>query len=167
MSALLGGIGLITGIIGKKKEANAQAKAAAADAEVAKQNAELVGQQIKDAVYRGTRTTRDIFVEGKKVAGQQRAAMGANNLDLTFGSPLDLIYSTQIDAMRDAETAKQNTANEILDLERERVNYTSQAANATATSKYAKSAGTISALSGAASDAARLVAPGGAWASIV
>lgn len=92
--------------------------------------------------------------------------MAANNLDLNFGSPLDVIYNTQIAFMRDMDTAGRNTKNEIRDLERERINYTARAKSSKDAAGYAKTAGTISALSGAASGVGNLIAPGGAWADI-
>lgn len=93
--------------------------------------------------------------------------MGAMGLDLTMGSPLELIYNTQLDVMRDVDTAKDNMEEEVLGLEREKVNYTASAAAKDAEARYAASAGTIGVIGSAAQGIGKLIQPGGAWANIV
>ncbi len=71
--------------------------------------------------------------------------MGAasNYLDTTFGSPLDAIFMTTDNIRRDMETSRRNTQGEVMDLERQKLNFTAQAAASTREAKYAKQAGNI------------------------
>lgn len=167
LNAVLGGIGLISGILGKNKQARAQAAAAEDQARIAEANAELVDKQIADAIYRNRRETGDVIREGAGVAGAQRAAFAANNLDLTFGSPLDAIYNTQIDFLRDTDTLRHNLRGELLDLRREKVNFTASAAAARKEASNARSAGVLSVVGGIAEGIGVLTQPGGAWADII
>lgn len=105
--------------------------------------------------------------EGAGVAGAQRAAFAANNLDLTFGSPLDAIYNTQIDFLRDTDTLRHNLRGELLDLRREKVNFTASAAAARKEASNARSAGVLSVVGGIAEGIGVLTQPGGAWADII
>lgn len=119
-----------------------------------------------DAVFRGRREQQSVVREGRATVGGQRAAMGAQHLDLSVGSPLDLVYNTQVEFMKDRDTAARNTRKELLDLEREKVNYTATAnAQSRAASNY-RTAGTIGAISAGANAIGQLIRPGGAWANI-
>lgn len=89
-------------------------------------------------------------------AGRQRVGAGAAYLDLSWGSPLDAIYQTSDNIMRDLETSARNTQNEITDLERQKVNYTAQADASKREAKYASQAGRIKTLADAATGAADL-----------
>lgn len=140
--------------MGNRKATRAAKAAAAAEARVAEENAKLVDVQIKDAAFRGSRDQGDVQRAGREAAGRQHVGAGANYLDTKFGSPLDAIYMTSDNMRRDLETAKRNTQSEITDLQRQKVNYTAQAAASTREGKYAGQAGAIKTIADAASSAA-------------
>lgn len=165
-SAIVGAVGAVSGIFGAKKQADAQADQARAQAKIAKKNAELVDDLMLNAIFRGRRQQQDVVTEGRAVVGRQRAAMGASHLDLTTGSPLDLVYNTQVEFMRDKDTAARNTEEELLDLRREKVNYTASAEGSRAAASNYRTAGTINAIASGANSFAQLMKPGGAWANI-
>lgn len=155
-------------MIGSRKASKANAAASAADAAVAKKNAELVGLRIDDAIFRGRRTQQDIVEEGAATVGRNRANMaGSGKLDLSFGSPLDTIYNTIMDFQRERATAERNTGNEILDLERERVNYTARAQGSAAAASAQRSAWGVTALGQIANNIGTGIQPGGAYASLI
>lgn len=135
----------VVGAIGAKKQGDAQAAQARIEAQVARENAELVDLKVKDAIYRGARSERDVRRAGDQAIGSQRAATGANNLDLNFGSPLDMVYETMRLVGEDTETVKRNTASEVADLGQEKKNYLAQAQGASAAATSYRAAGTMNA----------------------
>lgn len=156
--AIIGAVGLGLNFLGARKQAKAEAAQLNERARVAEANAELVDEQIGDAVFRGRRQQQEVIERGKQVVGAQRAGMGAANLDLSFGTPLDLIYETTTQFMRDAEQVGRNTMNEVRDLEREKLNFGSEAASSRIAARSVNRAGTISALGSTLSGASRLYA---------
>jgi hypothetical protein len=121
---------------------------------MARENAKLVDLQINDAQFRGQREIGDVVRAGRDVAGRQRTGAAANFLDTTWGSPLDAIFMTTDAIKRDMESSRRNTANEITDLNRQKLNFTSQAAASSREASYAKTAGTIKSIATAAGGAA-------------
>lgn len=164
--AIIGAIGAISSVVGAKKAGDAQAAASKAEARIAKQNAALVDKLIADTVFRGSREKQQLSRDGMALASQQKAMMAAGNLDLTMGTPLDILYSTQIDMFKDLDTAQRNTNRELTDLERAKVNYNLSSSAASAAARGYKTAGTLSAIGNAANAYATLTSPGGAWANI-
>ena len=77
-----------------------------------------------------------------------------NNMDLTFGSPLDTILNTTVAIQEDAARARRNTDKEVYDLEVQRKNFLNNANVQGATAKNARTGGFIAgvgtALKGAA-----------------
>lgn len=156
LNFVLGGIGLASNLIGGRKASKANAAAAAEEARVAEENAKLVDLQIGDARFRGSREIGDVMRAGREAAGRQRVGAGANYLDTGFGSPLDAIFMTTDNIMRDFETSKRNTQGEITDLERQKLNFNAQAAASRRESANARTAGNIRTIADAASGAADL-----------
>ena len=59
-------------------------------------NATLADRRAKDAVERGAREEQMQRAKNQQLLGRQRAAMGANGVDLGFGSPLDTMVDTAV-----------------------------------------------------------------------
>lgn len=135
-----------------------QGKAASANAkfqqQIAIDNANRTTTEMRDAAMRGTDEERRVLAEGGKTIANTRGALASNNMDLTFGSPLDTIIDTSMEVERDAYRVKTNTDREIDDLEQKRRNQRNQASAYGAEASNAKTAGFIAgvgtALSGAA-----------------
>jgi hypothetical protein len=150
----LGIVGLGASLIGGRKEAKAAEASAKAQAAVDAENAKLVDLQIGDAIFRGEREVGQVVREARAAVGRQRVGAGSAYLDLSFGSPLDAIYMSTDNMRRDMESLKRNTQGEVTDLQRQKVNYTAQAAASNRTAKNARTAGTIRSIADAASGAA-------------
>jgi hypothetical protein len=95
-ASLIGGIGQI-------EQGKATANAAKYNAQVAEMNATLADRQAKDAIARGQQEEQQKRMQTAQLMGKQRVAAAANNLDLSFGSPLDTIVDAakmgEIDAL--------------------------------------------------------------------
>lgn len=140
------GVSAIVGMVGQKRQYAAQRAQSEREAEIARKNAELVDLQIKDAHKRGADKQRDVKRNRDQTIGQQRAATAGNNVDVSYGSPLDLVYETQRLAIEDATAQRRNTQNEVRDLERQKLNYNSAASGASAAADNYGAAGNIAAI---------------------
>lgn len=141
-STVIGGVGQI-------QQGNAQAAAMRYNAQVAEMNATLADRRAKDALERGKVEEQQQRLRAAQLMGKQRAAMAANGVDLSFGSPLDNLVDTAELAELDALTIRRNAANEAYDFETQGVNYRADAnlsrmnASAARTGGYLSAAGTI------------------------
>lgn len=137
------------GAVGAIQQGNAQAEASRYNAKVSTMNAEMSRRRAKDAQERGAREEQQKRAQIAALKGQQIAAMAANGVDLTFGSPLDTIADTAMLGELDALTIRKNTAREAYDYEVQAVNGQADAnlsrmnANASQTAGYLNAAGTL------------------------
>lgn len=128
---------------------NAQAAAATYNAQVAEMNATLADRAAKDALERGAAEEQRKRMEIAAIQGRQQAAMAANGVDLTFGSPLDTLVDTATLGELDALTIRRNAAREAYDYETQGVTYRADAtlsrmnASAARTGGYLNAAGTV------------------------
>lgn len=155
VSAVMAGSSLL-GAMGNRKQGQANAAQAKIEAKVARENAALVGLQIKDAMFRGKNNLRDVRRQGAEITGRQRVAAGANNLDLSFGSPLDMIYNTAQLMGEDLETTERNTASEVADLTQRQKNYLSGAQGQDKAAKNYVKAGNLAAFGSLLSGGAQI-----------
>lgn len=110
------------GAIGSIQQANAAAAAANYNAQVQEMNAQISEENAEDALERGADEEQALRRRHAQIIGQQEAAMAANGVDLSFGSPLDTLVDTTYLADLDALNVRSNAA-------RENYNYRVQAAN--------------------------------------
>ena len=93
----------LLGAAGQVQQAKATAEANKYNAQVAEMNAQIAEKQAKDAIERGKQEEQQKRLQTSQLEGRQRAAMAANGVDLSFGSPLDTIVDTakmgEIDAL--------------------------------------------------------------------
>jgi len=142
------------GAMGAIQQGNAAAEAGRYNAKVAEMNAVMSERRAKDAMERGAREEQRKRTEVAALKGRQVAAMAANGVDLSFGSPLDTIVDTAVLGELDALTIRKNAANEAYDHRVNAVNGRSDAtlsrmnADAAQTGGYLNAAGTL--LGGAA-----------------
>ena len=141
-STVIGGIGQI-------QQANAASAASKYNAQVAEMNATLADRRAKDALERGAVEEQRKRMEVAQLQGRQRAAMAANGVDLTFGSPLDALVDTAVLGDLDALTIRQNAAREAYDFQVQGVNQRADAtlsranASASRTGGYLGAAGSV------------------------
>lgn len=123
-STLMGGVSAI-------QQGNAAAASANYNAQVSTMNAKIANENARDAQTRGATEEQAKRREVAQIAGKQKASMAANGIDVTFGSPLDLLVDTAMLGEVDALTIRSNAA-------REAYAYSTDAANNTANAKFQK-----------------------------
>jgi len=140
-----------------------QAKAAASayneQAKLARRNALAAEAQAKNAAYSGAEEEQAVRRKGRRVMGAQAAGYGANNIDISSGSALDVLNSTNYDNLMDALAVRRNAANEVYGYQTEAVNSRNQAKSYQTAAANATKAGWLNAgaslLSGTTSLAGR------------
>lgn len=75
---------------------------------VARNNAAIADMQSADALKRGEDNATRALRQGRMVAASQRAAFSARGLDISEGTPADIIDQTNFFSQSDAETARSN-----------------------------------------------------------
>jgi hypothetical protein len=139
----------VLGAAGAIQQGNAAAAAGKYNAQVADMNATLSERRARDALERGEREEQRKRSEVAALKGRQIAASASNGVDLSFGSPLDMIVDTAVLGELDALTIRKNTANEAYDHRVQAVNGRAEArlskmnASAAQTGGYLNAAGTL------------------------
>lgn len=139
----------LLGAAGQIQQAQATSAAAEYNAKVGEMNAKLSERRARDAIERGAAEEQRKRLETARLQGQQKAAMAANGVDLTFGSPLDTIVDTAVLGELDALTIRTNAYRESYDREVDAANQRAGAqlsrmeAKAAKTGGYLAAAGTV------------------------
>lgn len=138
-STVMGGIGAI-------QQGQSQAASVRYNAQVSEMNAKLADRAAKDALDRGALEEQKQRQKTAALIGNQKAAMAANGVDLTFGSPLDTIVDTAVLGELDALTIRSNAYREERDIRQQGANYRGQAAMQRASADSASTGGFLSAM---------------------
>lgn len=133
---------MMAGMAMKAGSAYAQSKNAKAmynaQAAVSENNALLASWEAEDALKRGDKAAAGVRLQGRLMKGNQRAAMGANNVDLGVGSALQILTDTDYFSELDALETKDNAAREAWALRNQAINFKNQAAMSRAQGKAQK-----------------------------
>lgn len=105
----------LMGAAGQIQQGNAAAAAGRYNQQVAEMNAKIADNQARDALERGKIEEQKKRREVAQISGRQQAAMAANGVDISFGSPLDVLADTAIQGELDALTIRSNTYREEYD----------------------------------------------------
>lgn len=147
-------IGTVTSTLGTLQSSAAASANAKFQQQLALDNASRTTEQMRDAAERGADEEQQVMREGAQVTANMRGALASNNMDVTYGSPLDAIIQSTVEVERDAYRVRRNTAAEIRDLETSRTNFRNSASARGAEASNARTAGFIAgvgtALSGTA-----------------
>lgn len=135
----------LLGAAGQIQQAQATASANKFNAQVAEMNANLADRRARDAIERGAQEEQRKRQEVAQIKGKQVAAMAANGVDLTFGSPLDTIVDTAVLGELDALTIRTNAYREAYEHRVDAVNKRADASMSRAAAKNAATAGYIGA----------------------
>ncbi|HEY7824469.1 MAG TPA: hypothetical protein VIG24_16630 [Acidimicrobiia bacterium] len=127
------------------QQGNAAAASGRYNAQVAEMNATLADRRAKDAIERGAVEEQQKRAEVAQLQGRQKAAMAANGVDLTFGSPLDTLVDTAVLGDLDALTIRQNSAREAYDFNVQGMNSRADATLSRANARSAKTGGYLNA----------------------
>jgi len=95
---------------------------------VAKQNAALANQQALDAAKKGNQELEMQAQKVRALKGAQTAALASNGLDLSEGTPLAILNSTDQIGASDAAVIRQNVDRQIWGFRMQANNYSSEAA---------------------------------------
>jgi len=148
-------MGTVASVLGGMQQASAASANAKFQQKIAMDNAERTSQEMRDAKERGADNEQQVLADGSRVVANTRGALGVNNMDLSFGSPLDTILNTSVEIERDAYRTRKNTEREVNDLQQKKTNYLNNASARGAEASNAKTAGWIAgvgtALGGASS----------------
>jgi len=110
---------------GASQQADAQKRAADYQAQVEANNAKIAAWQRSDAIQRGEQEAQRSMRERSQMIGKQRAALAANGVDMTQGSALDLLASTEFLGQEEVNTIQSNAAREAWGYEIQGQNYNS------------------------------------------
>ena len=105
----------VIGAMGAAQQGEAAQRSANYNAQVAEMNATLADRRAKDAIERGARDEQRKRLEVARIQGQQRAALAAGGIDMSFGSPLDTIVDSAVAGELDALTIRSNAYREAYD----------------------------------------------------
>jgi hypothetical protein len=94
------------------QQAEAQKEAADYQAQVNANNAKVADWQANDALERGNQAVEDHMRKVAALKGTQTASMAARGLDLSAGTPLNILSDTDYFGQIDANTIKANAARE-------------------------------------------------------
>lgn len=144
VTALMVGSTVISGA-GAIQQGNAAEASGRYNAQVATMNAKIADQNARDALERGKIEEQQKRQEIAMLTGRQRAAMAANGVDITYGSPLDTIVDTAMLGEIDALTIRSNAAREAYGYKVNAANSRADATLSLANGKSAKTAGYLSA----------------------
>jgi len=139
----------LLGAVGQVQQAQATAQANRYNAEVQKMNATIADRRAKDAIERGKLEEQRKRQEVARLQGAQTAAMAANGVDLSFGSPLDTLVDTaalgEIDALTIRTNAYREAYEHKVDAENKRAGaqMSNMSASAATAGGYLGAAGTI------------------------
>lgn len=104
------GIGGVTSAFGAMKSASVQKMGLKLDATIARINAEKMRDNAREMLRQGNEAETRQRLATAQVKSRQRAAMGANNVDMTTGSALNRLISTDYMGEADAQTIRLNAA---------------------------------------------------------
>lgn len=116
----------IAGSVGSVIAAWAQAKREKA---IAKANAAIAEQAAQDAMYRGRQEQLALGLKQQQMKGQQRTAFAANNIALDSQTAIDVQSGSDLIARMDATNIENNARREAYAAKLQQSNYQAQAAS--------------------------------------
>lgn len=133
------------------QQGQAASDAAEFNAKVNEQNAILADRRAKDAIERGKLAEEKAKRRSTIQQRQQEASFSASNLDIGFGSPLDVLVATATAGEMEAATTRANAEREAEDFQVQGVNSRNNAKLNKQSARNARTAGIFNA-AGAAVD---------------
>ncbi|MBA1159337.1 virion core protein, T7 gp14 family [Microvirga mediterraneensis] len=134
------------GAVGAIQQGNAAAASAKYNAAVNENNNVLAQRAAEDARKRGEQEAQEHNRRVSALRGKQTAAMAANGVDLTSGSPLNVTADTAQLGALDVLTIRNNTEREALGYEAQGMNFRAEANLNRMQAKSARQAGMIGAV---------------------
>jgi len=135
----------LMGAWGQYEQGRAANQAAQYQAQIARMNAEMADRRAQDAIERGREEEQKQMRATSQLMGKQQVGMAANGVDLSFGSPLDLIVDTALMGELDALTIKKNAYREAQDYKQQAANFRAEGEMQRLAGKNAKRQGILQA----------------------
>jgi hypothetical protein len=117
------GAGAVSSAAGAMFSASAQKMGLKLDATIAGINADKARDNAREAMREGYQLEMRQRTETGQIKGAERAAMGANNVDMTTGSALNRLVSTDYMGEADAQTIRLNAARAAMGYRDQASNY--------------------------------------------
>lgn len=99
-------------LFGALAKSSAEGAAADHNARVALGNADMADMAADDAYLRGAREGSQLRRQATRLKASQASAYAASGVDVTAGTPADVLHSTDLLSEMDAETLEANAARE-------------------------------------------------------
>lgn len=131
--------------VGSIQQGQAASAAGKYNAKVAEMNAQINERRARDAIERGKGEEQKKRIQNQQIIGRQKAAMAANGVDVSFGSPLDTLVDTATLGEVDALTIRSNSYREAYDYKVEGSNQRAKAQLDRMNAKSAETAGYLGA----------------------
>jgi hypothetical protein len=103
---------------------------------VAKRNAELAERQAVETGKTGAYEQSQIREKAHQIEGTQKIQMSANGLDITSGSPLQILSDTAFQSEQDVQMSRYNTGMRMWELNNQAQDYRAQAEAERRAGKY-------------------------------
>lgn len=129
------GAAIVSAVVG----AGAAYSQAKTNKAIAKNNQEVANAAAVDAKQRGETKAQEAQRKARQVASAQRAAYAARGLDISTGTPADIVEQTDFFGQADAATARSNAAKEAWGLQMQGRGYGIQASAADPNAAFATS----------------------------
>lgn len=140
-------VGVGTQALSSFSSAKAQQSALNAQAGMSDANAQLAEVNAQDAIAQGERDVARSEMQTAQAKGSQRAALAANGVDVTQGSPSDILSTTDYVGQMDANTIRDNALRTAWGYRTQGINYQGDAAlkraGASSVSPVASAANTL------------------------
>lgn len=105
-------VGATVSAAGAYMQSKAQKDALGYQEKEAQMNAQLQGQMAEDAIARGNRDAQDYMQKAAMMKSSQKAAIAANGIDVSQGSPASILDDTDYMAKVDVGRIKDNARRE-------------------------------------------------------
>lgn len=129
-------------------QGSAAAAAAKYNGQIAEMNAKISDKAAQDALERGARDEQRKRIEVAAIAGQQRAGMAAAGLDISYGTPLEMLVDTAYAGEMDALTIRTNANREAYNQEVKSANLRAQSSLYDFEASSARTGSMLSAIGG-------------------
>jgi hypothetical protein len=133
LAMAMAGAGMATSAIGAYKSASGQKAALNYQSSVAKSNAQIAEEQAHIAQLNGQQEEFASRLKTAATVGDQRAIAAANGVDVSSGSPVEIVASSRYLGERDALTIRDNAARQAWAYNQQATGYRNEAAMDSAT----------------------------------
>jgi type II secretory pathway pseudopilin PulG len=153
VSMVMSGVGTVMAASSAMQQSQASKDAANYNAAVQRNNAIAADYQAQDAYKRGEKAVEDHLRKTAALRGKQTATMAANGVDISEGTPLNILTDTELFAEIDTNTIRNNAATEAWGFKNQAANYNAQGTLASMSARNADPmmAGVSTLISGGAS----------------